>query len=367
VSIRRVRAFRQWQPFADGAYSSSGGSADGLDSTIVAVTDDDGVTGWGEAAPLGAFYAPAFPAGLRAGIGELAPVLIGRPTAPHAALRLMDRSLKGHPYVKSALDMALWDLTARRAGTPLVEALGGRDGDGVDLYRSISVDAPEAMAARATELVGRGYRRLQVKLGEHPERDADRLAAVRSAVGPAVPVFADANGLYSTADARRFLRAADGIDFWLEQPCATYEECRAMRAHCPVPLVLDESIDSLAALVRAAVDGIADAVTLKIARIGGVTRTAQLRDVAVELGLHVTVEDTGGSDIDTAAIAHLSLSTPAERRLHTVDFNAWVTVANATGMPAPVAGRLSAPTGPGLGIEVLEDSLGEPFVDVEDR
>jgi L-alanine-DL-glutamate epimerase-like enolase superfamily enzyme len=136
-----------------------------------------------------------------------------------------------------------------------------------------------------------------------------------------------------------------------------------VRDACPVPLVLDESIDSLAALVRAVGDRVPDAVTLKMARIGGVTRTAQLRDVAVDLGLHVTVEDTGGSDIDTAAIVHVSLSTPPERRLHTVDFNAWVTVSNATGMPAPVAGRLTAPAGPGLGVHVLEEVLGEPFVD----
>ncbi len=363
MTIRRVRAFRQWQPFVDGTYSCSGGSAEGLDSTIVAITDDDGMVGWGEAAPLGAFYDPAFVGGLRAGVAELAPLLLGRSATPRAAQRFMDVALKGHPYAKSALDMALCDLAARRAGVPLVEALGGEAGGAVDLYRAISADTPAAMAARATDYVGRGYRRLQVKLGEHPERDAERLAAVRDAVGADVTLFADANGLYSTADARRFLRAAAGIDFWLEQPCATYEECRAVRDACPVPLVLDESIDSLAALVRAVGDRVPDAVTLKIARIGGVTRTAQLRDVAVDLGLHVTVEDTGGSDIDTAAIAHLSLSTPAERRLHTVDFNAWVTVANATGVPAPVDGRLMAPTAPGLGVDVLEDALGEPFLD----
>ncbi len=363
MSIGRVRAFRQWQPFADGAYSCSGGSADGFDSTVVAVTDGDGVTGWGEAAPLGAFYDPAFAGGLRAGVAELAPLLVGQAATPRAGQRLMDRVLQGHLYAKSALDMALWDLTARRAGVPLAEALGGSDGDGVDLYRSISADTPRAMASRATDLVACGYRRLQVKLGDHPERDAERLAAVRDAVGPSVALFADANGLYSTAGARRFLRAAAGVDYWLEQPCATYEECRAVRDQCPVPLVLDESIDSLAALVRAAGERVADAVTLKIARLGGVTRTAQLRDVAVDLGLHVTVEDTGGSDIDTAAMTHLSLSTPADRRLHTVDFNAWVTVANATGMPAPTGGRLTVPAGPGLGVDVLIDSLGEPFVD----
>ena len=219
------------------------------------------------------------------------------------------------------------------------------------------------MAARARTFRERGYRRLQVKLGEDPERDAERLAAVRAEVGPGVPLFGDANGLYSTAQARRLLRAAAGVDFWLEQPCATYEECRAVREHCPLPMVLDESIDSLPALLRAVRDGVADGVTLKLSRIGGVTRTVLLRDVAVELGLHVTVEDTGGADLDTAALAHVSLSTPAERRLHTVDFNAWVTVANATGMPAPVDGRLSAPDGPGLGVDVLEDALGAPFLD----
>jgi L-alanine-DL-glutamate epimerase-like enolase superfamily enzyme len=364
VTIRRIRAFRQWQPFRDGAYACSGGSAEGTDSTIVAITDDDGVTGWGETATLGAFYDPAFAGGLRAGLTELAPHLVGGPCAPAAVLRRADRLLKGHPYVKAPLDMALWDLRGRRAGVPLCELLGGRHGDGVDLYNAISAAAPDAMAARARTFRQRGYWRLQVKLGDDPDRDAERLAAVRAEVGPGVPLFGDANGLYSTAQARRLLRAAAGVDFWLEQPCATYDECRAVRAHCPVPMVLDESIDSLPALLRAAHDRVADGVTLKLARIGGITRTALLRDAAVELGLHVTVEDTGGSDLDTAAVAHVSLSTPVERRLHTVDFNAWVTVANATGMPAPVDGRLTVPDGPGLGVDVLEEALGAPFLDV---
>lgn len=235
MTIRRVRAFRQWQPFADGAYACSGGSAEGFDSTVVAISDADGAVGWGEAAPLGAFYDPAFGAGLRAGIGELAPLLIGRAATPRAAQRFMDVALKGHPYVKSALDMALWDLAARRAGTPLVEALGGETGQAVDLYRSIAADTPAAMAARAADLVGRGYRRLQVKLGEHPERDAEGLAAVRDATGPTVTLFADANGLYSTAAARRFLRAAAGSTSGSSSrarrtrsaaPCATRARCR---------------------------------------------------------------------------------------------------------------------------------------------
>jgi L-alanine-DL-glutamate epimerase-like enolase superfamily enzyme len=200
-----------------------------------------------------------------------------------------------------------------------------------------------------------------VKVGGDPDADARRLAAVREAVGADLVLFADANGGWTTADARRFLLATAGHTYTLEQPCPTLEECAAVRPHCPHPLVLDESIDALPALVRAGREGIADGVTIKIARVGGVTRAATLRDVAVELGMTVTVEDTGGATIDTAAMLHLSLSTPEPHRLHTVDFTDWVTVANGDGLPAHAGGRMAPPSAPGLGVEVREAELGEPF------
>jgi L-alanine-DL-glutamate epimerase-like enolase superfamily enzyme len=128
-------------------------------------------------------------------------------------------------------------------------------------------------------------------------------------------------------------------------------------------MVLDESIDSLPALLRAHHDGVADGVTIKIARVGGVGRAARLRDVCVDLKLPVTVEDTGGAEIDTAAMAHLSLSTPEELRLHTVDFHNWVTIGHGRGLPPCTDGKLFAPDGPGLGIDVDVAALGEPFID----
>ena len=118
---------------------------------------------------------------------------------------------------------------------------------------------------------------------------------------------------------------------------------------------------SLAALVAARRDAGADGVTIKLARVGGVTRAAALRDVAVELGMTVTVEDTGGATIDTAAMLHLSHSTPARNRAHTVDFTEWVTVANADGLPERVGGARAAPAAPGLGVTVRAQALGEPF------
>jgi cis-L-3-hydroxyproline dehydratase len=362
LRIVRVRAYRQLQPFVDGPYSTSGGTAEGFDAVVVALDTDAGVTGWGEMAPLGAFYADAFPGGARAGIEELGPRLIGAdPAQPRALVQLMDAAMRGQPYVKSAVDMAAWDVAGRAHGQPLCEALGGRFGAAVDLYRSIPPGETDAVADRARRHVADGYRRLQVKVGTDPLADAERLAAVRAAVGPDVVLYADANAGWTTAAARRFLQATRAIDYTLEQPCGTVEECAAVRPHCDRPLVLDESVTSFGELLRCRREAGADGVTIKLARVGGITRAALLRDAACELGLTVTVEDTGGSTIDTAAMLHLSHSTPERYRAHTVDFTEWVTVANADGLPPAADGRRAAPAAPGLGVEVRAESLGEPF------
>ncbi len=209
--------------------------------------------------------------------------------------------------------MAACDLAARLAGVPLTEALGGRDGDTVALYRSVISEAPAAMAERARGYMHEGYRRIQVKVGADPLEDAERLHAVRDALEPGTAIVCDANGSWGTAAALRFLQATRGLDYVLEQPCASLEECALVRARCERPLALDESITDLDSLLQARSRAGCDAVTIKLARVGGVTRAALMRDAACELGLLVTVEDTGGSDIATAAMAHVSLSTPAAR------------------------------------------------------
>ena len=361
MRIVRVTCFRQLQPFADGPYVMSGGRVEvGFDSSIVRLTTDTGVTGWGEMSPLGTTYDPAFADGACAAAPLLAEALLG--TSLASAARTLGHALKGHPYAKSAFDMAAWDALARAAGVPLFDLLGGTDGDGTRLYRSIGRGEPAAMAARAAEYRGRGYRRLQVKVGGDPVLDVAGLRAVMEAV-PDAELYCDANGGWNTADARRFLAATTDLPFVLEQPCATYRECLQLRPHAARPMVLDESIETLADAVDAARDGI-DGITIKIARVGGITPARLIRDAAVALGMSVTVEDTGGADIDTAAMAHMSASTPASHRAHTVDFHNWVTVSNGTGLPPTDDGLLRPPPGAGLGIDVDIASLGEPILDV---
>jgi cis-L-3-hydroxyproline dehydratase len=364
VRITRVRAFRQLQPFRRGTYAMGHVGSDGFDSTLVALDTDEGATGWGEMAVISALYGDSFAAGARAGIADLAPVLLGAdPTQPRGLYGLLDGAMRGQPYVKSALDMAAWDLTARSAGRPLCEALGARFGTAVPLYDVVTVLPTEQAVALARELVAEGYRRIQVKVGTAPEEDAERLAAVRDAVGPGIVLYADANGAFSAGAARRFLRASRGIEYTLEQPCRTYAECASVRSATDRPLVLDESIVSLDDLLRAHRERVADGITIKLQRVGGITRALLLRDVAAELGLEVTVEDAGGASLVTAAVTHVGLGTPERLRVHTCDFHRWVTVDHGSGLPPREDGAQRPPAGPGLGIEVDVGALGEPFLD----
>jgi cis-L-3-hydroxyproline dehydratase len=363
MKIRSIAAYAQFQPFRDGPYTCSGGrSADGFDSTIVRIDTDEGLVGWGEMAPLGAFYDPSFAGGARAGLRELAPLLVGRDAAATASIgHAMDLHLNGHPYIKSAIDMACWDLAAQAAGRPLYAVLGGAFGTRIPLYRSISQDTPEKMAAGAKKYAAEGYRRIQVKVGLSVHDDIERINACVDALPKGTVIFADANAAWSVAQAREFLRATRDLDYALEQPCRGYEAHKTLRGSCDRPLILDETMTDLAVLLRAHADGVVDGITIKIARVGGVSRARLMRDVAVEMGLRVTIEDTGGAEIDTAAMAHLMLSTPEEARQHTVDFHNWVSAGHGAASFDCRDGSMAAPQGPGLGVAVEIGALGEPF------
>jgi L-alanine-DL-glutamate epimerase-like enolase superfamily enzyme len=365
VQITRVRAFRQLQPFRRGNYAMGHVAAAAFDSTIVALGTDEGITGFGEMAVISAAYADSFAAGARAGIADLAPLLLGAdPTLPRAVLAGLDGAMRGQPYVKSALDIACWDVTARAAGRPLCETLGARFGKGVPLYDVVTVSPTDEAVSLAREILAGGYRRIQVKVGTTPEADAERLAAVRDAVGDEIVLFADANGGFTPGEARRFLRATREIEYVFEQPCRTYAECASVRRATDRPLVLDESIVTLDDLLRAHRDGVADGVTVKLQRVGGITRAALIRDVAVDLGVEVTIEDAGGASLVTAAVVHVGLGTPEPLRVHTCDFHRWVTVDHGSGLPPSAGGIQGPPPGPGLGIDVDIRALGEPVLDV---
>ncbi len=366
MKITRIQAYRVELPLHEGSYKWSGGkSVSVFDSTIVAVETDAGVTGYGEVCPLGPFYLPAYATGARTGIAELAPHLIGEdPTQLGKLNRRMDAALLGHPYVKSAIDMACWDILGKVTKQPVCMLLGGRYGDDFGLYRAISQESPAAMAARVNEYRAAGYRRFQLKVGGDPGDDIERIRAAAAELQPGDRLIADANTGWLMHDALRVVRAVRDIDVYIEQPCRTYEECLTVRQHCDHPFVLDENVDGLDMLLRGHADRAMDVVNIKISKFGGLTKARQARDMCISLGLAMTIEDSWGGDIVTAAIAHLAHSTPSEFLFTSTDFNSYVTVSIATGAPQRKNGRLAASLAPGLGVTPKMDVLGKPLIDV---
>ena len=362
MRITSVQVFQVDRPLHEGNYKwSQGKSVAVFDSTIVRVETDAGIAGHGEACPLGPVYLPAYAAGVRTGLQELAPQLLGQdPTQLTLLNHTMDRALKGHAYVKSAVDIACWDILGQAAGMPVCELLGGRFGESTPLYRAISQQPPQQMAQNVADYRAQGYRRFQLKVGGDADEDIERIRAVRAVLDPRDKLVADANTGWTIHEAARVVNAVRDIDVYIEQPCASYEQCLAIRRRTPLPFVLDEVIDSLDTVLRAAADGAMDVVNLKISKLGGLTKARQVRDLCAALGVAMTIEDTWGGDITTAAIAHLAHSTPTELLFSTTDFNSYVTVSNATGAPQRIDGRMAASTAPGLGVEPRREVLGSP-------
>jgi L-alanine-DL-glutamate epimerase-like enolase superfamily enzyme len=276
----------------------------------------------------------------------------------------MDAALQGHAYVKSGIDMACWDLLGKATGQPVCVLLGGRYGEDVGLYRAISQESPEAMAARVAGYRAEGYRRFQLKVGGDPHVDIERIRAVAARLEPGDRLIADANTGWLMHDALRVVKAVRDLDVYIEQPCRTYEECLTVRRHCDHPFVLDENIDSLEVLLRGHADRAMDVVNIKISKFGGLTKARQARDLCASLGIAMTIEDSWGGDIVTAAIAHLAHSTPPELLFTTADFNSYVTVSFADGAPQRNNGRMAASVEPGLGVSPRMNVLGEALVDV---
>ena len=364
MRITRLLAYQVDLPLREGRYNWAGGkSVTVFDSTVVRIETDAGLCGYGEVCPLGPAYLPAYGPGARAGLAELGPHLLGEDPREIARLnRLMESRLKGHPYVKSAIDMACWDLLGQAAGLPVCVLLGGRFGEAVDLYRAISQDAPERMAERVAQYQAEGYRTFQLKVGGEADADIARIRAVAGRLQPGDVLVADANTSWLPHQAARVVNAVSELDVYIEQPCATYEECLSVRRRARHPFVLDESVDSIAMLLRAGADHAMDVVNLKISKLGGLTAARQARDLCVAMGVAMTIEDSWGGDIATAAIAHLAHSTPEAFRFSATDFNSYVTKRTAEGAPRREAGRMAAPDRPGLGVTPIPEALGAPVL-----
>jgi len=309
LKIKSISVYKANLPIHEGTYNWSGGKSVTLfDSTVLVIkTSDPNIEGYGEVCPLGPFYLPAYARGVRTGLQELAPHLIG--ANPLHLLELnyfMDKVLKGHPYVKSAVDIACWDILGKKCSLPVYALLGGKYMEDIPLYRAISQESPEQMAQKVKSYKSEGYQKFQLKVGGNPDEDITRIKAVRRVLDPTDILVADANTGWLPHQAQRVIRGVSDVDVYIEQPCLTLHECLHVRQNSQHPFILDEIIDSVHALLEANRERAMDCINIKISKFGGLTYAKQARDLAVSLGLSMIIEDSWGGDIVTAAIAHLA-------------------------------------------------------------
>lgn len=367
----RIKSVTLWQlPLTSHiAYNMADGKiCDTVTSVILRLIADDGTEGWGEVCPI-PHYLPAYADGVAPAITDLAPVIFDPaidPVGVGPMMQAANRHLIGHEYAKSALDMALWDLTARIAGLPLHMLLGGLQTPTLPLYHSISCLAPDEMARIAAEEVATGIRQIQVKLGADKDNQADiaRLRMVREAVPDDVLVYGDWNCGASRLDATRVGRAVAHLDVMLEQPCATLAECAAVRAATGLAMKIDENAHDTASLLTAYGLGCMDAVAVKTSKFGGVSAARKARDLCLDIGVSMCIEDTWGTDITTMAAIHLGAATPRHAIMNVCDLSHYVGPHLDQNLPLRKDGHIAPPQTPGIGVSPDLAVLGAPILEL---
>ncbi|MEM7317454.1 MAG: enolase C-terminal domain-like protein [Pseudomonadota bacterium] len=359
-----------WQrdlPLAE-PYWLSGGRLrfDSLDATFVRIETDAGLTGWGEGTPWGETYLPAHGPGIRAGIQTLAPALLGQnPRHINHIERAMDLALPGHLYVKAPLDIACWDIAARAAGVPVATLLGGAYPEPVPVASSVSTGTPEQMLSLINTYREKGYRVHSAKVGADVELDIARIRHLEQNRHPQDRIFYDVNRAWTRAEAAAVMNAVADLPVVFEQPSETLDDCLAIRRLTRNVIAIDERLETLADMTRILGDGIAEQINIKINRVGGLTKAARIRDLAIAHGIRIAVMPTGGSVLADTDAVHLAQTIPDPFL-----FAGWSCQDMITEDPAPGRGvRTSAggmaidPNETGLGIVPDLDWLGEPMAD----
>lgn len=363
MKITRITVWQIDLPLSKPYYLSGGRLRfDRLDSTFVRLDTDEGLSGWGEGCPWGHTYLPAHGPGIRAGIETLTPFLIGLdPRSLDHVNRVMDVQLPGHPYVKSPLDMACWDILGQFCNMPLWQLFGGAAAAPVHVNSSISTGTPEQMIALIKEARAAGYRTHSAKLGgSDPHTDIARIEAISAATIAGENITYDINRAWLPGTALQVLNAVTTTS-WVEQPCETLEQCAYVAHNVRQPILLDECLHDMQDHLQAWKINACAGLKIKPNRVGGLTKARRLRDFALEVGWKMHIEDLGGSALaDTAAI-HLAASTPAEFLMESWLCHYHLSVDPVPGQGARnIKGTVIPPSLPGLGVVPDTDILGEP-------
>lgn len=339
VDIALTRA-RMRTPFA----AAYGDVAD-RSLLVVALAGEDGVAGFGEAAPLEPYDGVSI-AAARAALEDCLPVLRACDGVEHAEILAACREVAVLPQAVAAIDLALWDLAGRRASSPVWRLLGASEPEPVAVnWTSGAIDRAGA-AREAADARAAGFGCVKVKVGVGD--DAGRLAAVRAAGGRELAIRVDANGSWSAEEAIAALEALAPAGLELcEEPASGLDEISRVAAVSEVPISIDETAAAPGALERR----YCEAVCLKIARCGGITGALEQALRARRAGYDVYLASTFDGPLGIAAALHAAAALAPGRACGLATLGLF----ENRGDPLPVEhGRMAVPAGPGLGEGLVE-------------
>lgn len=249
----------------------------------------------------------------------IAPRLIGLdPLRRPEVLAVVDAALMGElsaPYLRAAFEMALLDLAGRHFGVPVYQLLGGRARDAVPLAWGIYQKAPEEMANDAVAGVKAGFQAIKLKVGRRLEEDVAAVRAVSRALNHAVPLRLDANMAWrSVAEASKAIAAlaAEAPVAWVEQPLGrgNLDGLRLLRQRAAVPIMADESLQTLRDAYEVARAEAADVWNVYVVEAGGLVASSQIFALAATLDVPCIIGSQAELGIGTAAAAHLGVAVP---------------------------------------------------------
>jgi L-alanine-DL-glutamate epimerase-like enolase superfamily enzyme len=313
----------------------------------VSITDGDGVSGHGEAAPLEAYDGVSLER-VEGALERYRPVLMQSEGVNGAQLIEACRRLDNLPAALAAVDMALWDRAGRREGKPVAALLTDRPAKEVGVNATLTALDRAGVAEQAAQAAREGFACVKVKVGVGD--DAGRVAAARAAAGPEVALRLDANGAWSVEEAVRAIDALApaGLEL-VEEPTHGLQAVREVRERVAVRVAIDETAAEHGALGA----GVADAVCLKISRCGGIAGLLAAAALVRASGAEVYLASTMDGPLGVAAAVHAAAALASRGPIAHCGL---ATLALFEGLENPLPareGKIALPTIGGLGVDPL--------------
>ena len=359
LTISKIDLYKLSIPLIE-PFTTSLGTDTAAENVLIKIYTKEGITGFGECSPYmpinGESQATCFQVGQ-----YFAKALIGKnPLEIEECIQLMDKIIYANTSIKSAFDIALYDIAAQHAGLPLYQFIGGEKNKTIITDYTVSVGEPAQMAKDALKIKNQGYPAIKVKLGKHGPTDVERIKAIREAVGEEIPIRIDANQGWKVKEAIETLNALSVFNIQhCEEPIARWKYLKLpkVKKNSPIPIMADESCGDHHDAVRLIELNACQYFNIKLGKSGGIFNGLKIVRLAEKAGIHLQVGAMLESRIAMTAFAHFSLCSPM---IEHYDFDTALMFSEdpvTGGIQYRENGRVEVPDVPGLGATVSDDRL----------